>query len=79
MPLNVVIQRVTEELLGSNAVVVIQLDRHCQPPLARSDNFGLALTIHLLGGTVKERDEFYVLGHRKQVKNLQLFHDKPAP
>ena len=79
MPLNVVVQWMTKDFLSSNAVVVIQLDRHCQPPLARSDNFGLAITIHLLGGAVKERDELYVLGHREQVENFQSFHDKSVP
>jgi hypothetical protein len=32
VPLNVVVQWVTEQFLGGNAVVMIQLDRHTQPP-----------------------------------------------
>ena len=38
-PLNVVIKRVSEQLLGGDAVMVIQLERHSQPPSAGPNRF----------------------------------------
>jgi len=69
VPLDVVVQWVTEELLGSYAVVVIQLDRHSQPPQGPRCS-ALSSTLPLLGPHVKERDELDVLGHRKQIEDL---------
>lgn len=77
MPLNVVIQRVPEYLLGGHAVVVIQLDRHSQPPRRGLRYSALRRTLYLLDPNVKEPDEFYVLGHRKQVKHLELLQRIP--
>src|ERR1019366_1906143 len=38
-PLDVVVERVSEQLLGGNAVVVVQLDRHLSTPFAGSKRF----------------------------------------
>ena len=79
VPLNVVIQRVTKEFLGGDAVVMVQLDRHRQPLQPDRDiRPSSALSTHL-GGAVKECDEFDVLGHGKQVKYSQVTQDKAAP
>ena len=67
VPLNVVIQWVTKQLLSGNAVVMVQLDRHSQPPSGLGVLWPLS-TIHPLGGTVKACDKLHMLGHRKEVK-----------